>query len=273
MRLLFLGDIVGRSGRREAVRQIPRLRERYAIDFLVVNGENAAGGFGITEPIVDSLLDAGADVVTTGNHVWDQRQAMVFIERQARLLRPLNYPQGTPGKGCGLFQAANGAQVLVINVMGRVFMRDMDCPFRATAREVDMCRLGEGADVIMVDFHAEATSEKQAFGHFLDGRVSAVIGTHTHVPTADDHILPAGTAYISDAGMCGCYDSVLGMKKAEPIQRFQSQIPSERFEPVSGEATISGVAVEINDASGLATNISPLRIGPHLRTIAPGFWD
>lgn len=272
MRILFLGDLVGRSGRNAVTRVLPGLRDRYRLDFVVVNGENAAGGFGISEQILTELLDAGADVVTTGNHVWDQRETLVFIERHDRLLRPLNFPQGAPGRGAGLFKAANGGEVLVMNAMGRVFMADIDCPFRAVERELEACPLKSGADAILIDFHAEATSEKQAMGHFVDGRASAVIGTHTHVPTADELVLPQGTAYISDAGMCGDYDSVLGMDKTEPMQRFLSKIPSERFQPASGEATICGLAVETDDATGLARAIAPLRIGGKLAHAEPDFW-
>jgi metallophosphoesterase (TIGR00282 family) len=272
MRMLFLGDVVGRSGRSAVMEQLPGLRERYALDFVVVNGENAAGGFGITEPILNELLDAGADVVTTGNHVFDQREALVFIERHDRLLRPLNFPPGTPGKGAGLFKAKSGAEVLVVNAQGRVFMADLDDPFRAVERELDACGLKSGADAILIDFHAEATSEKEAMGHFVDGRATAVIGTHTHVPTADEQILAKGTAYISDAGMCGDFDSVLGMDKEEPLQRFLTKIPSGRFAPSSGEATLCGVAIEVDDRSGLARAIAPLRLGGRLSQTEPAFF-
>lgn len=272
MRLLFLGDVVGRAGRKAVRAVLPGLRERYAADFVILNGENAAGGFGITETIFQEFLDAGVDVVTTGNHVWDQREALVFIERQERMLRPLNFPKGTPGRGAGLFKAANGADVLVMNAMGRVFMHDLECPFRAVERELEACPLGEGADAVVVDFHAEATSEKQAFGHFADGRVSFVVGTHTHVPTSDDQILPGGTAYVSDAGMCGDYDSVLGMDKEEPVNRFVTRIPNGRFEPAKGEATITGLAVETDDKTGLAVKIAPVRLGPRLKETEPEFW-
>ncbi len=272
MRMLFLGDVVGRSGRTAVMERLPGLRERYALDFVVVNGENAAGGFGITEPILNELLDAGADVVTTGNHVFDQREALVFIERHDRLLRPLNFPLGTPGKGAGLFKTRSGAEVLVINAQGRVFMADLDDPFRAVERELDACGLKSGADAILIDFHAEATSEKEALGHFVDGRVSAVIGTHTHVPTADEQILGNGTAYISDAGMCGDFDSVLGMDKEEPIQRFLTKIPTGRFAPSSGEATLCGVAIEVDDATGLARAVAPLRLGGRLTQTEPAFF-
>ncbi len=272
MRLLFLGDVVGRSGRTAIVEALPGLRERYRADFVVVNGENAAGGFGITEAILIELLDAGADVVTTGNHVWDQREALVFIERHDRLLRPVNFPEGTPGKGAGLFKARNGAEVLVVNAMGRVFMADLDCPFRAVERELEACGLKRGADAIVIDFHAEATSEKEAMGFFVDGRASALIGTHTHVPTADEQILDAGTAYISDVGMCGDYDSVLGMGKDEPLARFLTKIPSGRFQPSHGEATLCGVGMEIDDATGLARAIAPIRLGGRLSQTEPKFW-
>ncbi len=272
MRLLFVGDVVGRVGREIVQAELPRLRERYAIDLAVVNGENAAGGFGITEAIFHEFLDAGADVVTTGNHVWDRREALVFIERQERLLRPLNFPGDAPGRGAGLFKAGNGADVLVINAMGRVFMGQLDCPFRAIERALDDCPLRSGANAILIDFHAEATSEKQAFAHFVDGRASCVIGTHTHVPTADDQILTGGTAFISDAGMCGDYNSVLGMKKEEPLARFLTNIPSGRFEPAKGAGTFAGVAVETDDSTGLATAISPVRLGGRLRPIEPDFW-
>jgi 2',3'-cyclic-nucleotide 2'-phosphodiesterase len=264
MRLLFLGDVLGRSGRNAVCDILPSLRERLAADFVIVNGENAAGGFGITEVIFQDLLDAGADVVTTGNHVWDQREALVFIARQKRLLRPLNFPAGTPGGGAGLFRAANGADVLVLNVQGRVFMEALDDPFQAVEREVSACPLKIGADVIFVDVHAEATSEKQAFGAGFDGRVTAVIGTHTHVPTADARVLPHGTAYMTDAGMCGDYNSIIGMDKGEPLHRFTARIPSSRFTPALGPATICGALIEIDDATGLAISIEPVREGAPL---------
>ncbi|XSG83434.1 MAG: TIGR00282 family metallophosphoesterase [Methyloligella sp. ZOD6] len=272
MRLLFLGDLVGRSGRTAVIEALPGLRDRYKADFVVVNGENAAGGFGITEQILVELLDAGADVVTTGNHVWDQREALVFIERYDQLLRPLNFPPGTPGKGSGLFKARNGQEVLVVNAMGRVFMQELDCPFRAVDQELEACGLARGADAIFLDFHAEATSEKESMGHFVDGRASCMVGTHTHVPTADHQILDGGTAYISDAGMCGDYNSVLGMEKEEPISRFISRIPSNRFGPAHGEATICGVALETDDATGLARRFAPVRLGGRLAQAEPEFW-
>ncbi len=272
MHFLFLGDIVGRSGRAAVLEHLPRLIARYNLDFVVINGENAAGGFGITEKIVDELIDAGADAVTLGNHAFDQKETLVYIERQQHLIRPLNFPKGTPGRGAGLYRAKNGADVLVINAMGRVFMTELDCPFRAIDNEITACRLKHGADAIFVDFHAEATSEKQALGHFLDGRVSAIAGTHTHSPTADERVLPRGTAYMTDAGMCGDYNSVLGMDIEEPITRFLTKIPRGRFEPSQGPATISGFAVEIDDATGLATQCGGLRIGGVLKPMLPEFW-
>ena len=272
MRLLFLGDVVGRAGRRAVFEELPRLLERYKLDFVAVNGENAAGGFGITEAILQELLDAGADAVTLGNHAFDQKEALVFIERHERLLRPINYPPGTPGRGAGLFKAANGADVLVINVLGLIFMPELDCPFRAVEREVEACGLKRGADIILVDFHAEATSEKQAMGYFLDGRTSCVVGTHTHAPTADERVLPRGTAFISDIGMCGDYDSVLGMDPGEPLNRFLTKIPRGRFEPATGPATISGLAVDIDDATGLALQTAGLRLGGVLAPTEPLFW-
>ncbi len=272
MRLLFLGDLVGRTGRTAVWEKLPGLIADYKFDFVVVNGENAAGGFGITEEIFLKTLESGADVVTTGNHVWDQREALDFADHQDRFIRPANYPAGTPGNGSGLFVARNGARVLVANIMGRIFMHpDLDDPFKTVEQQLAACPLGEQADVIVIDFHAEATSEKQCFGHFVDGRVSLVAGTHTHVPTADHQILSGGTAYISDVGMCGDYDSSIGMDKEEPINRFVRKIPKGRFEAANGPATLCGVAVEISDSSGLAERIMPLRIGPRLEQVIPSF--
>jgi len=272
MRLLFLGDVVGRAGRQAVIARLPGLRERYKLDFVVVNGENSAGGFGITEAICTDLIDAGADAVTLGNHAFDQKEALVFIERQPRLIRPINYPPGTPGRGSGIFKAANGAEVLVINAMGLVFMPELGDPFRAVEAEVAACGLKRGADAIVVDFHAEATSEKQAMGYFLDGRVSLVTGTHTHAPTADERVLPEGTAFMSDVGMCGDYNSVLGMDRTEPLNRFLTKIPRSRLEPAVGPATVSGVAVEIDDSTGLATRVAALSLGGVLAPAQTAFW-
>ena len=273
MRLLFIGDIVGRSGRTALLEHLPLLRARWALDFVVVNGENAAGGFGITELICDEFLAAGADCVTLGNHAWDQREALVFIERQPRLLRPLNYPPGTPGRGANLFEARNGARVLVMNVLGRVFMDALDDPFAAVERELAACVLGTGCDAIVIDAHAETTSEKYALGHFADGRASVVVGTHTHVPTADHQIFPHGTAFVADAGMTGDYDSVIGMDKEEPLRRFTRKIGATRFEPANGAATLCGLAVEIDERTGLAARIAPVRLGGRLSEARPEFWE
>ncbi|WOJ90618.1 TIGR00282 family metallophosphoesterase [Methylocapsa polymorpha] len=272
MRLLFIGDVVGRAGRAVLIEHLPKLRLAWGLDCVIVNGENAAGGFGVTEAICGDFLAAGADCVTLGNHAFDQREALVFIARQPRLIRPLNYPRGTPGAGANIIETVSGARVLVINLMGRIFMDAMDDPFAAAERELDACPLGVGCDATVVDFHAEASSEKQAFAHFVDGRVSLVVGTHTHVPTADYQILPQGAGYMTDAGMTGDYDSVIGMEKEEPIRRFTTKLPSTRFEPAAGAATLCGVAVEL-DGNGLATRIAPVRIGGRLAQARPEFWE
>ena len=271
MRLLFLGDLLGRAGRNAVIDRLPALIVEYSLDFVVVNGENAAGGFGITEDILRQVLGAGADVVTTGNHVFDQREALVFAERHQRFLRPANYPAGTPGRGSGLYMARSGARVLVVNAMGRVFMDALDDPFAVIDRELAACPLGEQADAVVVDFHAEASSEKQALAHHLDGRVSLVVGTHTHVPTSDYRVLPGGTAFQTDVGMCGDYQSVIGMVHDEPVRRFLHKVPGERFAPAEGPATIAGLAVEIDDATGLALNVAPLRLGGVLAETIPAF--
>ncbi|KMO35225.1 TIGR00282 family metallophosphoesterase [Methylobacterium aquaticum] len=273
MRLLFLGDVVGRPGRLAVSERLPALRERWRLDCVVINGENAAGGFGITESICDELINAGADAVTLGNHSFDQREAMVFIARQPRLVRPANYPSGTPGRGATVIETKHGARVLVVNVMGRIFLDPLDDPFAAAERELSACPLRDAADAVIVDVHAEATSEKEAFGWFLDGRASLVVGTHTHVPTADHRILPGGTAYMSDVGMCGDYDSVLGMQKDEPVRRFLQKTPGSRLEAATGEGTLCGLAVETDDATGLARRVSPVRLGPHLEEAWPQHWD
>ena len=270
MRLLFLGDMVGKTGRTAVIEALPGLRKKLDLDFVVVNGENSANGFGITLNILHQTLEAGADVVTTGNHAFDQKEALGFADREERFLRPVNFPSGTPGRGANLFVARNGANVLVANIMGRVFMHpDLDDPFNAAEQELAACPLGEAADAIILDFHAEATSEKQCFGHFVDGRASLVVGTHTHIPTSDHQILSGGTAYMTDAGMCGDYDSSLGMNKEEPLNRFLSKLPKSRMEPATGPATVSGVMVVTDDNTGLATGISPLRIGGRLSEVWP----
>jgi len=273
LRLLFLGDVVGRSGRIVVAEHLPGLIDRHRIDFVIINGENSAGGFGITGSTFQELVDAGADVISTGNHTFDQKEVIPFIEQEPRLLRPINFPPGTPGKGSGVFPARNGAQVVVINAMGRLYMDPLDDPFAAIERELLTAPLGDSVDAVVIDFHAEATSEKQAAGHFVDGRASLVVGTHTHVPTADHRILPGGTAYMSDAGMCGDYASILGMEAEEPIQRFTRKISGGRLTAAGGPGAISGVAVEIDDNTGHATAIAPLRLGPGLAETVPPFWE
>jgi metallophosphoesterase (TIGR00282 family) len=273
MRILFIGDVLGRSGRKIVLDRLPGLIEQWKLDFVAINGENAAGGFGITETIYRELIDAGADAVTLGNHAWDQKEALVFIERAPKLVRPINYPAGTPGRGAALIDTRGGARVLVINAMGRVFMDPLDDPFAAIERELSACALKREADAIILDFHCEATSEKQAMGHFCDGRASLVIGTHTHVPTADHQIFPGGTAFMSDVGMTGDYDSVIGMNKDEPLQRFLHKIQTTRFEPALGIATLCALAVETDDATGLAQRIAPVRLGGRLEEARPAMWE
>jgi metallophosphoesterase (TIGR00282 family) len=273
MRILFIGDVVGRSGRAVVMQRVPELLREWKLDFIALNGENAAGGFGITETIYQELVDAGVDVITGGNHSWDQKEALVFIERAPKLLRPINFPPGTPGRGAALMEARNGARVLIVNAMGRIFMDPLDDPFAAVERELSACPLRTAADAIIVDIHGEATSEKQAMGYFCDGRASLVVGTHTHAPTADHRILPHGTAFVTDAGMSGDYDSIIGMDKDEPLTRFLRKIPGARFEPALGAATLCGLAVETDDATGLARRLAPVRLGGSLEQTKPAFWE
>jgi 2',3'-cyclic-nucleotide 2'-phosphodiesterase len=219
------------------------------------------------------LVDAGADAVTLGNHAWDQREALVFIERAPRLIRPLNYPKGAPGRGAALIDAKNGKRALVVNAMGRIFMEALDDPFAAIERELSACALKRDADAIVLDFHCEATSEKQAMGHFCDGRASLVVGTHTHAPTADHRVLAGGTAFVSDVGMTGDFDSVIGMNKDEPLNRFLRKIPGSKFEPANGLATLCALAVETDEASGLALKVGAVRLGGILEQARPAFWE
>jgi metallophosphoesterase (TIGR00282 family) len=264
MKVLFCGDIVGRSGRDVVIREVPLLRARLGLDFVVVNGENAAAGFGITARICEDLYAAGVDVITGGNHSWDQKDIMGYIAQDRRLLRPINYPPGTPGFGSGMYETRAGKRVVVINVMTRLFMDPLDDPFQALEAQLRLHRLGTTADFIMVDVHGEATSEKQAVGYMCDGRVSLVIGTHTHVPTADARILPGGTAYQTDAGMCGDYDSIIGMKKEIAMPRMIRKLPGERLAPAEGVGALSGVYVETDDRTGLAITMRAVRAGPGL---------
>ena len=274
MRLAFFGDIIGRPGREALAAHLPALRRRLQLEFVIVNAENVAAGFGVTESTAAELFEAGADCLTLGNHAWDQREAMTYIDRESRLLRPVNYPKlsNAPGRGAWMFETSTGKRVLVINVLGRVHMDALDDPFSAIDRELEACPLGLACDAAIVDMHCEATSEKMAMGHFCDGRASLVIGTHTHVPTADAQVLPGGTAYQTDAGGCCDYDSVIGMAKEEAMRRFTTRLPGARLQPASGPATVCGVFVETDPRTGLALRIEPIRIGgrlvPHVPTLA-----
>ncbi len=269
MNLLFCGDIVGRPGRRAIESYLPRLRDDLALDFVVANGENAAAGFGITAKICGQLHDAGVDVITTGNHAFDQREIIPHMDGDPRILRPVNYPPGTPGRGAAVVRTAEGKEVLVIQVMLRLFMEALDDPFRGIEEAIADHRLGESVDAIIVDVHGEATSEKTAMGHVLDGRVSLVVGSHSHVPTADARILSGGTAYQTDAGMCGDYDSVIGMEKEEAVARFVTRMRKERLSPSMGEATFSGLFAQTDDATGLALRVAPVRLGGCLSEMVP----
>jgi 2',3'-cyclic-nucleotide 2'-phosphodiesterase len=268
MRILFIGDIVGRPGREVVTTQAPLLRDSLRLDFIVANGENAAGGFGLTRAIANDLFAAGVDVITTGNHWADQKEILSFIGDEDRILRPRNLPPGAPGRGAGVYETRGGERVLVVNPLGRVFMEPQDDPFAAVEAELSACPLGEGADAVVIDIHAEATSEKMAMGHFCDGRASLVVGTHSHIPTGDAQILPGGTAYQTDAGACADYDSVIGMDKFEPLQRYTRKVPGNRFSPATGPATLCGVFVETN-AKGFAARIEPVRVGGRLKQSIP----
>ncbi len=264
-----MGDIVGRAARQAVYDKLPGWRQRLGLDLVLVNAENAAGGFGLTPKICEDLYAAGADVILTGNHVFDQREILTVIADEPRLLRPQNYPAATPGNGIGNYAVKGGRKAMVVQVMGRIFMDPLDDPFAAVDAALADIRLGRDAQFILVDIHGEATSEKMAMGHYLDGRVSAVIGTHTHVPTADLQILPGGTAYQSDIGMCGDYNSVIGMTVAEPLQRFTRKISGGRFEPAQGTPTLCGVYLETDDRNGRPVKVAPLRHGGRLETAWP----
>jgi metallophosphoesterase (TIGR00282 family) len=271
MRFAFFGDVIGRSGRDGLAEHLPGLRRRLGLEFVIVNAENAAAGFGITESTARELFDAGADCLTLGNHAWDQREALTYIVREPRLIRPLNYPllADAPGRGAQLFETDTGRRILVVNLLGRVHMDSLDDPFAAVDRELEACPLGAAADAVVVDMHAEATSEKMAMGHFCDGRASLVVGTHTHVPTADAQILPGGTGFQTDAGGCCDYDSVIGNDKEEPLRRFTTRIASGRYKPAKGPATVCGVFVETHPDTGLARRIEPIRVGGRLSQHVP----
>jgi metallophosphoesterase (TIGR00282 family) len=271
MRFAFFGDVVGRSGRDALSEHLPDLKRRLGLEFVIINAENASAGFGLSENSAQQLFEAGADCLTLGNHSWDQKEALTYIVREPRLIRPLNYPPlaDAPGRGTNLFETHSGKRILVMNALGLVHMASMDDPFAAVDRELDACPLGIAADAVVVDMHCEATSEKMAMGHFCDGRATLVVGTHTHVPSADHQILPGGTAYQTDAGACADYDSVIGMDKEEPLRRFTTRISRERYKPAAGPATICGVYVESDDRTGLARRIEPIRIGGRLTQTVP----
>ena len=270
MRTLFLGDVMGRAGRAAIRDTLPGLREAWKIDFVVINGENASSGVGLTGPHAKLLLDAGADVVTLGDHAFDQKDMLSYIESEPRIIRPLNFSKQAPGRGAGLFTDRRGRKVLVTQVLGQVFMkRPFDDPFSAVDDVLRRHPLGGQAQMVLVDMHCEATSEKMAIGHFCDGRASLVVGTHTHVPTGDAQILPGGTGYLTDAGMCGDYLSVIGMDKTEPMRRFITGMPKGRFQPALGDPTLSGVLVDSDDRTGRATSIRMVRQGGRLEQAGP----
>lgn len=269
MRLVFLGDVMGRAGRKAVARHLPRLREDLSLDAVVCNAENAAGGFGITPGTAQELFDAGVDVITLGNHSFDNPSGISLIEEADNVLRPVNYPPGTaPGRGAGLYNIG-GYNLLVVNVLGRVFMDSLDDPFVAIEKELASAPLGQVADAILIDIHAEATSEKGGMGYFCDGRASLVVGTHQHIPTADTRILPQGTAFQTDAGMCGDYDSIIGMDIEEPLYRFTTRLRKARFTPATGEGTLCGVFVETDNKTGLAVKCEPIRMGGVLKQAEP----
>ena len=259
MNILFVGDIVGKKGRRIVRQMLPVLQSENDIDFIIANVENAAGGFGITPSIAREILAMEVDVMTSGNHIWDKKEILEYLDNEPRLLRPLNYPPGVPGQGSYVATSAQGIRVGILNLQGRVFMPNIDCPFRCAKEQVS--RLKKETSVLVVDFHAEATSEKLAFGWSLDGMVSAVLGTHTHVPTADMRVFPGGTAYVSDVGMTGCYDSVIGVSVETSLPRFLTGMPS-RFEVANGSAMLASILLDIDESTGLARSIR--RIGPDL---------
>lgn len=262
MKLLFCGDVVGRSGRDAVLSRLSALKQREKIDFTVVSVDNASGGFGVTPQVAQEFLRAGVDVLTAGDHVWDQKELVPFLAKEKRLLRPANFPEGTPGAGHGVFEAADGRKVMVLHLLGQVFHKEhAECPFACADRLLAGVRLGGSVQAILVDMHAEATSEKMAMGQYLDGRVSLVVGSHTHIPTADARILKGGTAYQTDAGMCGDYDSVIGFQKDAPLSRFLTKIPRIRLEPATGEGTLCGAVVETDDATGKARSITRVQEG------------
>ena len=270
MKILFLGDVMGRAGRTAVAEKLPKLRDAWKLDFVVVNGENATGGMGLSGAHAKGILDAGADCVTLGDHAFDQKDMMTYIEQEPRILRPLNFSKVAPGKGARVFEARGGRKILVAQVLGQVFMkRPFDDPFSAVDAVLKQYPMGGLVQASLIDMHCEATSEKMAMGHWCDSRASVVVGTHTHVPTGDAMILPGGTAYQTDAGMCGDYNSVIGMQKAEPMRRFITGMAKDRFEPALGEATLSGLYIETDDRTGKATRVEMVRQGGRLSPTGP----
>lgn len=269
MKILFLGDVMGRSGREAIKTHLPQLQETLKPDVIIVNAENSAHGFGITEKICEEFFEIGVSCITSGNHIWDKKEIIGYIGGEKRLIRPLNYPEGSPGQGFYEFSLYDGRKVLILNAMGRLFMDPMDDPFTKTKEFLKAYKLGHSVHAIFVDFHAETTSEKLSFARYLDGEVSAVVGTHTHVPTADHQILPNGTAYQTDAGMCGDYNSVIGVKDHVPIHRFVKKTPTEKMNPADGEGTVCGSFIVTDDKTGKAKSIEPVRVGPILMTHIP----
>ncbi len=261
MKIIFIGDIYGRSGRDALQKQLPILKNKYDPDAIIVNGENAAHGHGITKSICEEIFKLDVDVITLGDHTWDQREIISQIDKEKRLLRPINLPEGAPGKGSIKITTRNGKQLLIISAMARTFMEPIECPFRRVDQELKNFKIGQNIDAVFIDFHGEATSEKMAFGHYFDGRVSGIVGTHTHVPTADAHILEHGTAYQTDAGMTGDYNSVIGRRKDISIFGFLRKMPGEKPQPASGEGTVCGTMININDGTGLARSIESFRLG------------
>lgn len=265
MRILFVGDVMGRSGREALAKHLPILKEKLEYDVLIVNGENAAHGFGVTEKIANEFFSLGADCITTGNHAWDQREIISYIEREKRFLRPINYPAGTPGQGAYIHTLFDGRKILILHAMGSLYMDPLDNPFMVIPSYLKTYAMGQNVNAIFVDFHAEATSEKMALAQHLDGRVSAVVGTHTHIPTADAQIFEGGTAYQTDAGMTGDYNSVIGMKKDVPIKRFLRKVPRERMVPADQDGSLCGVFVVTDDTTGHAKRIRSIRLGGRLQ--------
>ena len=257
LRVLFIGDIVGKPGRRAIIALLDNIKDSYEIDLVIANAENASGGFGITRKVRDELLNNGIDLLTSGNHIWDKKEIIPNFDQETQLLRPANYPEGNPGIGSTIIHTSNGEKVGVLNVLGRVFMNNVDCPFRTAKREVK--KLREETKNILIDIHAEATSEKMAMGWYFDGMVSAVVGTHTHIQTADERILPEGTAYITDVGMTGAMDSIIGMKKNIIIERFLMQRP-QRFEVAKRDIQLNGVFTDIDSRTGKSKSIERVTV-------------